>query len=155
MGSFSNKNPHFFQPLLPNFQSNFVRSKRAIEYNKAHPEAKVDFTPRGFPYCHTFVKQYCLKWGGMPLPMKFARENGLTEQRCNVTLLDQKGGEFQLPLKYQKNGTSVYIGKWRQFHFKHNLKTGDPVVFELIASGENPTLNFYSKLLKLLFFFYE
>ncbi|KMT15785.1 hypothetical protein BVRB_3g057610 [Beta vulgaris subsp. vulgaris] len=105
---------------------------------------KVTFNFRGHPFCQTTVKSYCLKWGGIILPMNFAKENDLANKWCDITLIDQSGKAWQLQLRYtNRKWASVYIGGWSKFHLENGLKEGDHVVFELIAVGENPTMNFY------------
>ncbi|KAH9623297.1 hypothetical protein KSS87_006100 [Heliosperma pusillum] len=109
--------------------------------------AKVAFKPRGLPYYHATVKPYFKKWGGMPIPVKFARKNDLTNKCCEMILIDEKEKSWRLPLK--QSNTTPYIGGWGVFEHFLGFKAGDLVVFELIQSGQNPIMKLYSK------FFFE
>ncbi|XP_074284514.1 B3 domain-containing protein REM5-like [Silene latifolia] len=104
--------------------------------------AKVVFKPRGFPYCHTSVKPYWRKVGGMPIPVKFGRENDLSNKWCEMILIDQKEKSWPVTLK-QSYGNHPYIGGWGAFEQSNGLKAGDSIVFELINSGKIPIMKVY------------
>uniref|UniRef100_A0A803KTI0 TF-B3 domain-containing protein n=1 Tax=Chenopodium quinoa TaxID=63459 RepID=A0A803KTI0_CHEQI len=126
------------------FKNEKVEGLKLNKNDKVYSTSKATFKPREFPYCETFVKSYCLTWGGMPLPNEFARENDLVNKSCDeMVLKDEEGKEWTVSLRSYRKGRVAYIGKWRNFHNEHGLKTGDPVVFELIESGETPKMNFY------------
>ncbi|XP_056697191.1 B3 domain-containing protein REM9-like [Spinacia oleracea] len=112
--------------------------------HKVNPgSSKIGFKSRGYPHFHTTVKLYWLKRGGMHIPLKFARENNIANRKCNMIVIDEQGDEWVVPLRQHKRGNSVYIGKLRDFYVANDLKPGQPVVFELIASANSPKFIFY------------
>ncbi|XP_021774640.1 uncharacterized protein LOC110738548 [Chenopodium quinoa] len=117
--------------------------KPVKDHVKVNSSSKVTFKSRGYPYCHNVVKPYWFSWGGLPITMEFARKHDLANKWCDITVIDQKGKEWLLPLRHHKRGSSVYIGRPHEFLVVNDLKPGDPIVFELIASGDFPKINFY------------
>ncbi|XP_074281461.1 putative B3 domain-containing protein REM15 [Silene latifolia] len=116
--------------------------------SKGRSVAKMAFKPRGFPYCHISVKPHCFKWGGLIIPIEFARANGIDKRRCKIKVNDERGRSWSMQLKYRressKGGNGVYISSgWCKFYVANGLKSGDQVIIELIDSGPNPVINFY------------
>ncbi|KAG9450920.1 hypothetical protein H6P81_010885 [Aristolochia fimbriata] len=62
------------------------------------------------------------------LPNKFCKSN-LPHTDDTITLIDEKGDEYDTVYLSQKNGLS---GGWRGFSLDHNLADGDALIFELV-----------------------
>lgn len=86
------------------------------------------------------------------IPAQFARQNGLTNRRCDIELRDEEGNSHTMKLRdsircYNKTRySSKVIAKWPSFYKCYGLRTGDVIIFELINNGDKPVMKFYSKL---------
>ncbi|XP_059315673.1 B3 domain-containing protein REM14-like [Lycium ferocissimum] len=92
--------------------------------------------PLGRPHFISTIKPSCFSKYLFHVPKLFARENGLSDRKCRITIRDeQRSWAFKL---YDSAGSTFIGGGWRKFCAANLLKEGDPVMFEMFSKGEEP-----------------
>ncbi|XP_016549343.1 B3 domain-containing protein REM10 isoform X2 [Capsicum annuum] len=100
-----------------------------------------DNMPLGRPHFIYTITPYFLSRDHLQLPVPFARDNGLTDRKCMITIRDE---QRSWKLILYSSGAHTYIsGTWRKFCIANCLKEGDQIMLEIVAKGKNPILRFY------------
>ncbi|KAM3379488.1 B3 domain-containing protein REM10 isoform X2 [Capsicum galapagoense] len=110
--------------------------------HKVFPKVEAEENmPLGRPHFIYTITPYCLSRDHVQLPTPFARDNGLAERKCMITIRDELRS-WKLIL--YSSGAHTYIsGTWRKFCITNCLKEGDQIMLEIVANGKNPILRFY------------
>ncbi|XP_059315662.1 putative B3 domain-containing protein REM15 [Lycium ferocissimum] len=126
------------------FQANATEKPKphVMSSHKDFPdvEAAKDM-PLGRPHFISTIKPSCFSKYLFHVPKLFARENGLRDRKCRITIRDeQRSWAFKL---YDSAGSTFIGGGWNKFCAANFLKEGDPIMFELFPKGEKPVLKFH------------
>ncbi|WCJ30489.1 B3 domain-containing protein REM1 [Euphorbia peplus] len=154
--------PHFFKPLLPDFQneseySSFVAVEeenleiqqqnlpedssngKNLEENK-EMKSSSGATDRENPCSIIQLTLNSIKKSRLHIPHKFAREHGLDDRCCSMILKDEEGNCWPALLYKSSNGKTYIAGGWTNFCVAHKLKAGGSLLVELTENGLIPVL---------------
>ncbi|KAM3270709.1 B3 domain-containing protein REM10 isoform X3 [Capsicum chacoense] len=110
--------------------------------HKVFPKVEAEENmPLGRPHFIYTITPYCLSRDHVQLPTPFARDNGLAERKCMITIRDELRS-WKLIL-YLFGGHTYISGTWRKFCIANCLKEGEQIMLEIVANGKNPILRFY------------
>ncbi|CAN4075776.1 unnamed protein product [Withania somnifera] len=91
------------------------------------------------------IRPYCLTYGYLCLPRKFALRNDLISKKCDLIIRDECQRSWNLILR--PFGSSVCIrGGWGEFRDAYCFKEGDRIMFEVVTDGEKPIWKFHGKI---------
>ncbi|PHT40017.1 hypothetical protein CQW23_18871 [Capsicum baccatum] len=112
--------------------------------HKVFPKVEAEENmPLGRPHFIYTITPYCLSRDHLQLPAPFARDSGLANRKCMITIRDELRS-WKLVL--YSSGAHTYISStWRKFCIANCLKEGDQIMLEIVANGKNPILRFYGK----------
>lgn len=93
------------------------------------------------PYFISKLSSYAANSATLFVPKKFGRENGLSNRRCDIVLVNEQGKQWLAGLTFKRNDGQVYINRsWSAFRRANSIKPGDSCIFRLIQNGNTPVL---------------
>ncbi|KAM3266548.1 hypothetical protein P3L10_003542 [Capsicum annuum] len=100
--------------------------------------------PRGRPRFIYTITASCISKYFLHVPRQFARENGLRDRKCIITIRDEQQRPWVFKL-YTATGNTFIAGGWRNFCAANFLMEGDRVMIEMFSKGEQPIFKIYGK----------
>ncbi|KAM3379351.1 B3 domain-containing protein REM8-like [Capsicum galapagoense] len=98
--------------------------------------------PRGRPRFIYTITPSCISKYFLHVPRQFARENGLRDRKCIITIRDEQQRPWVFKL-YTATGNTFIAGGWRNFCAANFLMEGDRVMIEMFSKGEQPIFKIY------------
>ncbi|KAJ0257780.1 B3 DNA binding domain-containing protein [Hirschfeldia incana] len=87
------------------------------------------------------VSSSSLRVNKLYLQREFVTANGLDRGCSEITVKNDLGGSWILPLRRYESHNNTYLGPgWRTFCQVNGIKAGDPFMFKVVETGDRPVL---------------
>ncbi|KAJ4916587.1 B3 domain-containing protein REM17 [Raphanus sativus] len=130
------KGHHYTFKLVGKSAPPVLRLSRAEHDPKPPPESPLDHS-----YYAGSVSSNSLRINKLYLQREFVTSNGLDRGCSEITVKNEWGGSWILPLRRYESHNHTYLGPgWKTFCQVNGMKAGDSFMFKVVETGDKPVL---------------